>query len=244
MTGLLCIELHDVAAATWPQCRRLLGLIDELGAPPVTLLAVPDHHRRGSLASNRALVDALDRRLGDGDEVALHGLYHVDDARAPTTPIDWARRRCLTAREGEFAALSEAEALRRLCIGYQALCRLGWPVRGFVAPAWLSNASTWQALRHTPLHYAATRSEFVTLLDFTRIRAPAISVSARAAWRRAASRMWLHAAQRALARQRVVRLALHPVDAEHAQTLRDWRACIGHLLRERTAVTASNAVAA
>ena len=44
MSAQLCIAVHDVAPATWRQCARLFDLVDALGAPPLTLLVVPDWH--------------------------------------------------------------------------------------------------------------------------------------------------------------------------------------------------------
>src|SRR5579884_1177916 len=114
MSGALCIALHDVAPATWPHCARWLDLLDALGAPPLTLLVVPNFHGRGRIDRDPAFCRAIERRLAGGDELALHGYDHRDAAPAPRGARAWWRRRVLTAGEGEFAALDEAQARERI----------------------------------------------------------------------------------------------------------------------------------
>src|SRR5215218_4701026 len=48
-----CIELHDVAPATWPECALILAMLDQIGNIPVTLLVVPNFHGRGSIVDDR-----------------------------------------------------------------------------------------------------------------------------------------------------------------------------------------------
>ncbi|HEY0232012.1 MAG TPA: hypothetical protein VGC55_12235, partial [Dokdonella sp.] len=75
-----------------------------------------------------------------------------------------------------------------------------------------------------------------------RIRAPVISASARSAWRRWASRHWFAAARRAHAATPLLRIALHPADAQHAELLDAWRKLMRPLLDTRTALTKSAAL--
>ena len=242
MRQTLCIELHDVAAATWPHCQRLLELVDELQRPPLTLLAVPDYHGRGSLSRASTLVRALRRRIHCGDEIALHGYFHRDDSPPPRNPGAWLQRRVLTAGEGEFAALPQIEAARRIRHGLHELSDLFGPVRGFVAPAWLSGAGTWQALRESPLQYSATRRALIVLDAARHVPAPVITVSARSRWRRAVSRVWLRALCRTTMHLPLVRVALHPVDAQHPDVIEDWSRALRVLLAQREPVTTSRAL--
>lgn len=243
MNRRLCIELHDVSPATWPHCQRLLDLVDALGRPPLTLLAIPNHHGRAPLRAAPAVVRGLRRRVDAGDEIVLHGYFHRDDGSAPRSPLAWLQRRVLTAGEGEFAVLARAEAARRIALGASELSALFGTVRGFVAPAWLSSEGTWQALRATPLRYAATRRALVPLAGGAAVAAPALTVSARSRWRRAASRLWLGALQRTTAPQPLLRIALHPLDAEHSSTFDAWRRALRALLDQREALTISRALA-
>jgi uncharacterized protein len=241
MTRQLCIALHDVSVATWPKCQHVLALLDALGAPPVTLLVVPDFHGQGRVSEVPSIARAIDKLVDNGAEVALHGYLHRDDSPAPRAPLEWLRRRVLTAGEGEFSALTRGEAARRIRLGWMELSDL-WPVRGFVAPAWLSNDDTWHALRESPLNYATTRDALILLEGMRQIRAPVITVSARSRWRRVASRIWLRALCRSTASAPLLRVALHPADALHANVMNDWRDALRMLLRDRVAVTKSQAL--
>jgi uncharacterized protein len=242
MRPTLCIAVHDVAPATWQQCRTLLDLLDELGAPPATLLVVPQYHRLGSIAADGAFVRAIDQRVARGDELALHGYYHLDDGPASRTPLEWLQRRHLTASEGEFAALTQHEAAARIDAGLRLFDRFGWNVRGFVAPAWLLGAGARAALKHTSLRYTSTHTHLEITADGRCVAAPVISASTRSAWRRWTSRRWLRAARHLTRKAPLLRVALHPADASHAQMLATWRALLRELLIDRMPLTKSAAL--
>jgi predicted deacetylase len=238
----LCIEIHDVAPATWPQCEPLLALVDEFGRPPVTMLAVPNYHDTGGFDRSSSLVRVLQRRVCGGDEIALHGYSHRDDAPPPRTPLGWVTRRLLTAGEGEFSAISRDEAAYRVRLGWNELSRIFFPMRGFVAPAWLSARCAWDALRESPLEYAATRNALIMLKDMRRIEAPVITVSSRSRWRRKLSRAWMHTMSQASVASPLLRVALHPADSLHDDVLDDWRGLLHVLLANREPLTTARAL--
>jgi predicted deacetylase len=242
MTRALCIAIHDVAPATLPSCEALFDLLRTLGAPPATLLVVPDYHRRGSVERDLGFIRAIDRRLAGGDEIALHGCHHVDDGPVPHSPLEWLRRRVLTASEGEFAALTEHEAAARIASGLALFERLGWNVAGFVAPAWLLGEGARRALARTRLRYTSTHAHLESIADARRIRAPAISASARSRWRRSMSRRWLRVARHATRNVPLLRIALHPADAHDRDLFDAWRTLLTALLAERVALTKSEAL--
>jgi predicted deacetylase len=242
MIRYLCIALHDVAPATWPQCARLLAMLDELGAAPVTLLVVPDFHGRGAVERHPNFIASIETRRARGDEIALHGYTHRDDASAPRTPAQWLRRRFLTAGEGEFAALGHDEAQQRIDNGHAMLSRLGWPVAGFVPPAWLASAGTRDALGCADLRYTSTPGSLIDLRYDRAIDAPCITASSRSAWRRTASRAWLRTLRHLTKNAAVLRIGLHPVDADHPVMLRSGRALLLDVLADRTPVTKLHAV--
>ncbi len=246
MSAQLCIALHDVAPATWPLCARLLDLVDSLGAPPLTLLVVPDWHGSGRIDAAPEFLRAIDARIARGDEVALHGYRHRDDAPSPRSPAAWLRRRVLTAGEGEFAELGADEARSRIRRGIDLLRRQDWNVDGFVPPAWLAGAGTREALRHAGLRWTSTHTALIALDGGgpRRIAAPCLTASPRSAWRRVASRAFLRAGLRFTANAPLVRVGLHPADAEHADLLACWREVLGALLHRRAALTKSRAFSA
>lgn len=234
----VCIALHDVAPATWPACRRLLALLDALGPVPVSLLVVPDYHRRGAVCDDAAFVRAIEARLARGDEVVLHGYYHLDEAPRARAPLQALRRRVYTAGEGEFAALDAGEARRRLLAGLAMLGgRLGWPLAGFVAPAWLLGAGARAALSGLPFRYTTTLGAVYRLPDWRSSPAPSLVYSVRRPWRRAASHHWNRWLLARTPAERLLRIGLHPADAQYPDVVDDWGRLIAAALRQRRPLT-------
>lgn len=239
MKRKLCIAIHDVSPATWPQCERLLDMLATLGRHPVTLAVVPEWHGASPIDRAPEFRRRIDACIADGAEIALHGYRHLDESRSTA---NWFARRLLTAGEGEFAALGESEAESRLERGRAMLAACGWQGGGFIPPAWLASDGALEALAHSSFTYTSSQLTLMRLRDRSIIDAPCITVSARSRWRRAASKLWLQAAERATSSAPLIRVALHPADAAHEDIVECWRDLLGRLLASRTAVTKSQAV--
>lgn len=222
MRPALCVVLHDVAPATLPACERVMRAVHEVAPLQLTLLAVPRYHCEPSPAS---FGQWLGHRFAAGDEVALHGYTHEDDG-VPRNLVDRLKRRHYTRGEGEFSDLSITEAMRRLTAGVRWFARQGLVLRGFVAPAWLMSPGTWEALRWLDLSYTCTLRRLVLLPDRQSLVSQALVYSSSSAWRRQASRAWNATLARALRDKPLLRLELHPHDADHAAIRRSWQ----HLL--------------
>jgi predicted deacetylase len=242
MRRRVCVVLHDVAPATWPDCERLLALLDELHVAPLTLLVVPQFHEGACVADDNAFIAAIDARIARGDEVALHGYVHRDDAASPKTVREWFLRRIMTAGEGEFSTLRQADAADKIRRGMDMFNGLGWRVHGFVAPAWLASAGTHAALTQTGLRYTSSHTDLIELRTGAHIDAPCITASSRAMWRRFASCVWMKLAYRLTRGKTIVRLGLHPIDARYPSIVSAWRALLVRLLAERNVVTKLGAV--
>lgn len=231
---VLCVSIHDVAPSTWPQCERLLEAVAEVAPLHVSLLLVPDYHGQGD-DTPPAYRDAIESCRAGGHELVLHGQVHLDEGPPPRNPLDWWRRRVLTADEGEFATLSAAPAHARLMAGRQWFEQRNWPVEGFVAPAWLLGPGAWRALRVTPFRYTTTATHFHLLQPDLAIRMPVITYSTRSALRRTASLVWQ--GQRRLPAADPVQLALHPADAQYPAVLGQAQRLLETLIRSRLAMT-------
>lgn len=231
----LCVSLHDVAPATWNACRRVLQAVRDVADVPVTLLVVPVY--RGEPAALAPEFTAQLSRLAEqGHELALHGYYHRDTGVARSSR-DWLLRRIYTAGEGEFCALAEAEAAERLHLGIRWFDAQGWPLEGFVPPAWLVGEGAWRALRAQPrLRYVTTFGRLHLLQQRTSLPAPCLTFSTRSALRRAAALAWAGAA-RCGRGEAVLRLALHPHDADYPALRRAWQRRLAQLLRQREPLT-------
>ena len=213
----LSVTLHDVAPATQARCERLIARLERIAPMALTLLVVP--HYRGQ-PSNADFDRWLDARRQSGDELALHGLTHCDPG-TPSGWIDHVRRRWYTDGEGEFAALGIADATRRLNAGRRWFVHRGWPLRGFVPPAWLLGDGAWHALRRQPFDYTCTRTALLMLPQrdgdaaAPALRARSIVYSTRAAWRRKVSLPWNRLVARIESGAPWMRFELHPGDVEH-----------------------------
>jgi len=214
--AVLSVTIHDVAPATQKRCERLIALVERAGPLPMTLLIVPRYHHQ---PSTPAFERWIETRLRRGDELALHGLTHLDEAAPVGSWIDHVRRHWYTAGEAEFAALGSEAARLRLDAGRRWFARRGWPLRGFVAPAWLLGAGAWSALCAQPLDYTCTLSRLIALpspsTSMRALRGWSVVFSTRAAWRRRASLIWTGALVWRYRRARWMRFELHPCDAEH-----------------------------
>jgi uncharacterized protein len=235
MRAEYAVSLHDVAPDTLPECRLLLDILDGLRVP-VTLLVVPHYHHRTRVDADPGFATFLKERLARGDDVVLHGYYHLDDAPAARGPLGWLRRRIYTAGEGEFDSLDEATARARLSKGRELLTRIGAPPSGFIAPAWLLGPAAARAVRALGFAYTSARESLSRPADGMVVAAPSLVASTRAGWRRIASRIVIASRLALLARAPRVRVALHPADAHHPSIVASWRRSLAVLGRARAAV--------
>jgi len=231
----LCVSIHDVAPATWAECRTLLDAVAAVADIPLTLLVVPAYH--GAAETVPSFDHQLELRVARGDELALHGYTHLDSGPPARGWREAYARQVYTSGEGEFAALAVKEAAERLKLGMQWFARRGWALHGFVAPAWLLGAGGWQALRETSLLYTTTWRRFHLLQTRQSVDAPSLVYSSRNAWGRALSRQavsWTGLMQRGAP---LVRLSLHPRDVHDRATILHFQKLLEQLLRQRQALT-------
>jgi predicted deacetylase len=227
----LLVVLHDVAPPTWADYQPFVEAVDALGMVPMTWLVVPDFHKHNDLNAHPGFRRLLTDRVARGDELALHGYFHCDDAPSANNPRDWFMRRVYT-HEGEFYSLSREAALARLHAGIDVFRRFNWPLEGFVAPAWLMSNGTREALRQLPLNYTSDPQHLYRLPQFTAIDAPGLVWSARSAWRRGLSKLVSDQREQRWRQAPVIRLGLHPVDMRHEFSRTYWLQTLKRLLYE------------
>jgi predicted deacetylase len=237
-TRAMSIAIHDVAPATLARCERLVALAEQAGATPLTLLVVPRyHHQRPTPAFERW----IEERLARGDELALHGLTHLDEIEPMHGWRDLVRRRWYTAGEGEFAAIGSKRACERLAAGRRWFSRRGWPVRGFVAPAWLLSEPAWSALHLHPFDYTCTLTRLVALSRSHRgerfLPGWSIVFSTRAGWRRRTSLAWNSVLSYQQQHAPWMRFELHPDDANHRGVMDALARWFDHACRGRERFT-------
>lgn len=231
----LCVSIHDVAPATWYDCVRLHAAVRAVADIPLTWLVVPRYHGRAPPAP--AMEEALGAMLAQGHELALHGYTHRDDAAPGAGLRSRFLRTVYTQREGEFAAIGEDEARRRIALGLAWFAARGWPVRGFVPPAWLLGEAAWRVLREFPFEYTTTMGHFHWLQTGRALWSPSLVYAARNRGGRLLSPRVAGAMASLLAPTPLVRLSLHPADARHPALLRHAQRLIERLLAARQPCT-------
>lgn len=231
----LCVAIHDVAPATWAECLHLLRAVREVGDIPLTWLVVPHYH--DSKLRSRSYELMLEALLAQGHELVLHGYTHRDEAPLRGRLSARLLRTVYTDREGEFAAIGRADARRRIELGLAWFRERGWPVEGFVAPAWLLGKQAWAAVGEFPFTYTTTYSHFHVLRPARKLLAPALVYAARNRVGRALSPPLAGLMARAARGAPLVRVALHPRDAYHPALVLHAQRLIERLLSTREAVT-------
>jgi uncharacterized protein len=229
------VSIHDVAPATWDGCERLARAIREVADIPVTWLVVPRYHEQA--VRSAAMEAGLSALLAQGHELALHGYTHLDPEPVRGNVMRRFWRSVYTTREGEFSALAEDEARRRIRLGLDWFAERGWPVSGFVPPAWLLGDGAWRAVRSFAFEYTTTFSRFHLLRAGQSVLSPSLVYAARNRAGRVCSPLAADALAPLLARAPLIRLSLHPPDARHPRLLLHAQRTIEHLLRHRAAVT-------
>ena len=233
----LCVAIHDVAPATWAECLHLLRAVREVADIPLTWLVVPHYH--DSALHSRSYELMLEALLAQGHELALHGYTHRDDSPQRGFFARRFLRTVYTKREGEFADIDGADARRRIELGLQWFAERGWPVDGFVAPAWLLGKQAWPALADYPFSYTTTYSHFHVLQPERKLFAPALVYTARNRVGRLLSPPVADLIASASAGLPLVRLALHPRYAYHPALVLHAQRLIARLLETREALTKS-----
>ena len=241
-TRALCVSIHDVAPDTWADCARLQTALRAVADIPLTWLVVPRYHGRACVCTSTApaMQAGLNAVLAQGHELALHGYTHLDSAAPDAHWRSRLLRTVYTQGEGEFAAIDEDEARRRIASGLAWFAERGWPVRGFVPPAWLLGEAAWRALRGFPFQYTTTMRYFHWLQTGRKLSSPSLVYAARNRSGRLLSPRVASAMASLLAPAPLVRLSLHPPDARHPALLRHAQHLVARLLVDRQALTKSD----
>jgi len=247
----LLVAIHDVAPGHLATVQHLRERLADWGVERVTLLAVPDYHGDGRLQDSPATVAWLRARADAGDEVCLHGHFHMQ-LRAIRGRVDRARARLWTAGEGECLAQGEGGRRRMLWDEKRGLEDLiGRAVVGFVAPAWLEPRGFAATLTQAGFRWHEGGTWVERLSDghmrSRRWRLPVVGFATRTTARRVTSIVWSRAAT-ALA-QRATRLglaparvALHPADAASPAVMAAAEASVRRLLQPHGSATYATAL--
>jgi predicted deacetylase len=229
---MLLVSIHDVSPKFEGEIDRLAGLVESrTGASRFAMLVVPDFWDDAPIARDRAFQRRLRDWAAAGAEMFVHGWSHRDP-----DPKGFGARH-MTAGEGEFSGLGRAEALRRMTEARSVVeDAIGRPAAGFIAPAWLYSRSARDAVAEAGFSLAEDHLR-VWHPPSGRIlsRGPVITWATRTPFRKASSLLAATALRRLLAPLPAVRLAVHPADTRHPDTMASIDKSLKILLRHRHA---------
>jgi uncharacterized protein len=214
MTVLLSI--HDVTPAWKDQVEALWRLCRERGATPA-LLVVPNWHGEYPLRDHPTYTRWISGRVADGAELFLHGERH-DEVGLTRGWRDAQRAFGRTKREGEFLTLDHAAASERIARGMALFAEMGWTAIGFVPPAWLCRAGTHTACAAHRLRVLEDDAALYLTESGTRLASPVLRWSGRSDVRARGSAVQAAWRWRTQQQEPHFRIALHPMDLEHAVT--------------------------
>ena len=234
----LILSIHDVSPKFTDEVDRLLDIAAPIvGARSCAMLVVPDHWGEAPLVPDSVFAHRLRQWADEGVEMILHGWSHRDDSSHESAADRW-RARTMTAGEGEFLGLVRGEANRRLSAGRELLERiLDRPVNAFVAPAWLYGEGARAALADSGFEMAEDHMRVWNPLTGRVLgRGPVISWASRSRARIASSLMFAGIAPALLARQSLVRIALHPGDVHVPALVWSIERTLRHFAKDREVV--------
>ncbi len=232
----LLLSIHDVSPAFEPAidllADRLAGI---LGGPRFAMLVVPDHWGAAPLHQAPAFARRLREWADAGVEMFLHGWFHRDTS-AHGNAATALKARYMTAGEGEFLGLDEAEAEHRMRVGRDIVEEaIGRPVAGFIAPAWLYGPGAMAALK--TCDFALAEDHFRVWRPATGAivaRGPVVTWASRSRARTASS-LAVAAAARAMPDWLpTMRVAVHPGDVTKPSLLASIDRTVRTLAERRT----------
>ncbi len=265
MKPQVLISLHDVTPYHLQRIRNAEALFERFQVSQVAYLLVPQFHGAHTAHRHADFVSFCRQPRPFAVDWLLHGYYHLErqgaadlslesplaeslegDGHAPVTPVGaesksaWSesfQRRFMTGGEGEFLALEQAEARRRIEAGKAIFQQcLGFAPEGFIAPAWLHAPGLFGWLRDWGFDYTEDHAAIHLLNKQNRLPSPVVTWTTRT-WLRRKGSLWVCPALEVKARKApLLRLALHPHDFDFPETVASISAVLARVLDRREAI--------
>lgn len=234
----LLISLHDVTPFHFARLLKAEALFQEMGLQKLTYLFIPNYHGRFASAESPEFVAWCRRPRSFDVEWQLHGDHHLEDsASANGQTMSWTnqwRRRLLTAGEGEFLALDAEVQRAKLTSGRAAFRQcLDYEPSGFVAPAWLFNSRLFAILEEMGFRCTEDRHRIFELREGRSVRSPVITWATRTALLKYGSIVMAPVLGQLWKTAEVLRIAIHPFDMDHDQTVSSIRRLLDGALQDR-----------
>lgn len=231
------VSLHDVTPFHFPRLLRAEALFREIGLRKLTYLLIPQYHLGDPSSENADFISWCRRQRPYDIDWQLHGHYHLEVPDSSATPLSWRdhiKRRLLTDGEAEFLQIDASTQVGRLRAG-QAIFRdcLNREPTAFVAPALLFNPGLPSLLREMGFDVTEDHHRIYFLGQNRTVKSPIIAWATRTRSRKYGSLLAAPWLSHLWAREPSLRVAIHPYDLDHHQTVGSIKRVLDRLLRNR-----------
>lgn len=212
----LIISIHDYHSDSLARIAKQIEWLDKRGINKVTILAIPNYHKKGEIHKNLTVVRFLQDLIDLGNEVALHGYYHLrthSRSLSKLRPVDHFLTRIYTANEAEFYNISKEKALRLITFGLEIFKNCGIHPNGFVAPGWLISEDALNAVWETGFKWTCTLTKIINRGGYFE-KTQTFCWSTREFWRVPVSITWNYFLWLKNSNSKTIRISLHPYDLE------------------------------
>lgn len=228
----LLVSVHDVSPAHKERVVSIMSFLFDLGVSQGALLIIPDYHRRWLCTDHPRWCQFITDCSENGWELVLHGFSHLDEGeRNKLGWLDRLKAQHLTAGEGEFLTIDQAEAAFRIergrAILEQAFARS--PI-GFVPPAWLCSAPAFKALKASGLRFSEDHLFIHDLQNNRKILSPAVTWASRTPIRKQLAIAWARVTTPLYRPLNTLRVALHPGDFDHPDLIESITQVLSRLM--------------
>ncbi len=238
----LIVSLHDVHPGNFELYERYIQKLQKSGITRTSILAVPYWHKEYKIEDCPEFCRWLNEKQNQGHEILLHSFCHIEEKKKTQSLKEYFTANFYTAGEGEFFRISFDEAKEKIEKGLQILKNINIHPQGFVAPAWLINDNTIEALKKLDLKYTTTFNGIINIKDNSFIKSPVIVYSSRSFLRRTISCIWEPIWTRINKNRYILRVALHPTDLCFVKTEKSITNQIIYLAQKRETITYSQLI--
>ncbi len=257
----LVISLHDATPFHLERMQRAEAVFRELGISKITYLLVPEYHGGYPSAASTEFITWCRGSRSFRVDWHLHGYHHLEtwpvkDANPGETggteehgsagktqsgahsesgsASDAFKRKFMTAGEGEFLALDAASQRQKLRDGREVFrACVGSDPQGFVAPAWLFNASLQPVLKEAGFRFTEDHRRIYDVERGISVESPVITWATRTFLRKYGSLIVCPTLARLWVGRDVLRVAMHPFDFDHDITVASIRNVLKRVMRDR-----------
>jgi predicted deacetylase len=239
----LVVSLHDATPFHLERMRNAEAVFRRLGISKITYLLVPEYHGGYPSAGNAEFAAFCRGSRPFAIDWHLHGYHHLESSSeiAAGSGGDGWKRKLMTAGEGEFLALDAGTQRKKLEAGRRVFrdC-LGSDPEGFVAPAWLFNASLRPLLKELGFRYTEDHRRMYRVDTGASLESPVITWATRTFLRKYGSLVVCPALARLWSVAPVLRIAMHPFDFDHPVTVWNIESVLRRAMAGREQVFASD----